>query len=84
MEENKPNWEFIVSPNHWPRRKAPCTVLIYHYTAGGPIESCIKYFQQKDKISAHFIIERDGRVVQMVKLEDRAWHAGESTWSCLV
>ena len=80
MEEDKLKFEFIASPNFWPGRKVPCTVLVYHYTAGGPIESCVKYFQQKDGTSAHFVIERDGKIVQMVKLTDRAWHAGESIW----
>lgn len=73
-------WEFIQSPNYWPNRKKPCSVLVYHYTAGDSLESCVKWFQKKDGVSAHFVIGRDGRVVQMVKLCDRAWHAGTSAW----
>lgn len=73
-------WEFIESPNFWPGRKKPCSVLVYHYTAGGSLDSCVKWFQQKDGVSAHFVIGRDGRIVQMVKLCDRAWHAGSSVW----
>lgn len=80
MEENKSKWEFIVSPNYWQGRNVLCTVLVYHYTADGPIEKTVKFFQQKDKTSAHFLIERDGKIVQMVKLMDRAWHAGDSIW----
>ncbi len=30
------------------------------------------------KVSAHFLIRRDGEVVQFVALHRRAWHAGES------
>ena len=31
-------------------------------------------------VSAHFLIERDGSLVQFVASSDRAWHAGVSTW----
>lgn len=30
------------------------------------------------KVSAHFLIERDGRLTQFVSCLDRAWHAGQS------
>ena len=32
------------------------------------------------KVSAHFLIGRDGEIVQFVSTDDRAWHAGESCW----
>lgn len=32
------------------------------------------------KVSAHCLIERDGKIVQLVSFQDRAWHAGESAW----
>ncbi len=32
------------------------------------------------KVSAHCLIERDGKVIQFVSFNDRAWHAGESQW----
>ena len=31
-------------------------------------------------VSAHFLIRRDGEVVQFVSCDERAWHAGRSTW----
>ena len=31
-------------------------------------------------MSAHFYIRRDGRVVQFVGCDQRAWHAGQSCW----
>ncbi len=30
------------------------------------------------RVSAHFLIRRDGELVQFVSLDDRAWHAGKS------
>ena len=32
------------------------------------------------QVSAHFFIRRSGKTVQFVSCEQRAWHAGASTW----
>jgi AmpD protein len=32
------------------------------------------------RVSAHFLIRRDGELVQFVGCNDRAWHAGVSAW----
>lgn len=32
------------------------------------------------KVSAHFLVRRDGHVIQFVSCLKRAWHAGESCW----
>lgn len=32
------------------------------------------------RVSAHFLIRRDGEVVQFVDADQRAWHAGVSEW----
>jgi len=32
------------------------------------------------KVSAHFLVRRDGELVQFVPLSQRAWHAGASRW----
>lgn len=32
------------------------------------------------KVSAHFLIRRDGALIQFVPCAKRAWHAGESSW----
>lgn len=32
------------------------------------------------KVSAHFLIRRDGELIQFVACDRRAWHAGESRW----
>lgn len=32
------------------------------------------------EVSAHFVVRRDGRVLQFVSVRDRAWHAGRSSW----
>ena len=32
------------------------------------------------KVSAHFLVRRDGELVQFVPVARRAWHAGASSW----
>ena len=32
------------------------------------------------KVSAHFLIRRDGTLIQFVSCLNRAWHAGKSNW----
>ncbi|MEO6747800.1 MAG: 1,6-anhydro-N-acetylmuramyl-L-alanine amidase AmpD, partial [Caldimonas sp.] len=32
-------------------------------------------------VSAHFLIRRDGELVQFVSADERAWHAGASQWN---
>ncbi len=40
------------------------------------------YYQsiQGMQVSAHFYVRRDGQLWQFVSCEDRAWHAGASSW----
>ena len=40
------------------------------------------YFEQVRgaTVSAHFVIRRDGELLQFVSVDDRAWHAGRSSW----
>lgn len=32
------------------------------------------------RVSSHFVIRRDGELIQFVPCDKRAWHAGRSTW----
>ena len=32
------------------------------------------------QVSAHFLLRRTGELVQFVSCDDRAWHAGDSSW----
>lgn len=32
------------------------------------------------RVSAHFLVRRDGTMIQFVSCDDRAWHAGTSIW----
>ena len=32
------------------------------------------------QVSSHFLVRRDGELLQFVSCDDRAWHAGASSW----
>lgn len=75
----KPSFETILSPNHGGPRKKSISAIVIHYTASMSIEGTISWFKDtKAKVSAHYVIGRDGRVVQMVPDNLIAWHAGRS------
>ena len=40
------------------------------------------YFQRIRglRVSAHFLVRRDGALLQFVSTDERAWHAGASSW----
>jgi N-acetylmuramoyl-L-alanine amidase len=50
--------------------------IVLHYTAG--LHSLGWMQSPLSKVSAHFLIARDGTTTQMVALDDTAWHAGRS------
>lgn len=75
----KPSYEFRQSPNHGGRRKRPISAIVLHYTGSMNIEGTVSWFlSPESRVSAHYVIGRDGRVVQMVQDGDVAWHAGRS------
>lgn len=58
--------------------------LLIHYTAGVSAESSVAWLcNPQAKASAHLVIGRDGSIAQLVRFDERAWHAGESQWGLL-
>ncbi|MDK9700537.1 MAG: N-acetylmuramoyl-L-alanine amidase [bacterium] len=54
--------------------------IVIHYTANGSLEDTIAWFQNPaNKVSAHYVIGLDGRIVRMVPDSKRAYHAGVSS-----
>jgi N-acetylmuramoyl-L-alanine amidase len=52
-----------------------------HYTGmqtGG--EAIARLCDPEAKVSAHYLVEEDGRIFRLVPEERRAWHAGASYW----
>ena len=44
------------------------------------IESIKRLKNPKFKVSCHYLINRNGKIFQMVKEKNIAWHAGKSKW----
>lgn len=73
------------SPNHdaRPEGAAPDLVLL-HYTGMPSGEAALARLCDPDaKVSAHYMIEEDGRLFRLVPEQRRAWHAGVSCWAGL-
>jgi len=55
--------------------------VIIHYTGmQSEIESIKRLKSLKHKVSCHYLINRKGKITQMVKDKYIAWHAGKSGW----
>ena len=58
--------------------------VILHYTAMSSCKEAIKYMcDKKNKVSAHFLVSKKGKIFYLVDLNKRAWHAGQSYWKGL-
>lgn len=58
--------------------------VIIHHTSQNSVAQTIRTFQvPHSKVSAHYVIGRDGRIVQMLNDYDRAWHAGKAKWGSM-
>jgi N-acetylmuramoyl-L-alanine amidase len=70
------------SPNFDARDLAvPLQFIILHYTGMQSGEEALtRLCDPAAKVSAHYVIEEDGRVFQLVDERHRAWHAGKSCW----
>lgn len=53
--------------------------LVEHFTAGASGASSIESMRSNG-LSAHFVIERDGTIIQCVPCNRIAYHAGKSKW----
>ena len=55
--------------------------IIIHYTGmQSEIESIQRLKNPKYKVSCHYLINRKGEIIQLVKDKNIAWHAGKSKW----
>lgn len=71
----------ILSPNFNERSAAGVSVLVLHYTGMRSASEAIERMcDENAQVSAHYVVDEDGSVVQMVPEDKRAWHAGVSHW----
>ena len=68
------------SPN-FDQRRGPPDMVVLHYTGMESGAAALERLcDPAAKVSAHYLIEDDGRIFQLVPEERRAWHAGVSFW----
>lgn len=68
----------VASPNFDERRP---NLVVIHHTSNDNLEKSLNTLTTPArKVSAHYLIARDGEIVQLVEENARAWHAGKSWW----
>jgi N-acetylmuramoyl-L-alanine amidase len=68
------------SPN-FDTRTAPPDMIVLHYTGMKTGEAALGRLRDPEaRVSAHYMVEEDGRVFALVPEARRAWHAGKSFW----
>lgn len=81
-----------ITPEHWldPVERQPIPggavmairrFLVIHFTAGWSAQSSIDGWRERNNgVCAHFIIDRDGKIIQCRPCNRTAGHAGASSW----
>jgi N-acetylmuramoyl-L-alanine amidase len=73
-------WVDRPSPN-FDDRALPISMIVLHYTGMPDAESAlVRMTDPEAKVSAHYCVCEDGKIVRLVDEEKRAWHAGRSYW----
>jgi len=73
---------FSRSPNFKTSKKTRnIEFLVIHYTGMKNFQSAVDRLKDPNsEVSSHYLISRSGRVLELVKPQDIAWHAGVSAW----
>ncbi len=68
------------SPN-FGERLSPVSMIVLHYTGMESGEAALARLRDPEaQVSAHYLIEEDGRIFRLVDEAKRAWHAGRAHW----
>jgi N-acetylmuramoyl-L-alanine amidase len=68
----------VMSPNFDERRP---NIVVIHHTSDNTLQEAIDTLTSaRLQVSSHYLIGRDGKIIQLVEENVRAWHAGKSWW----
>ena len=70
------------SPN-FSERTRPVNMIVLHYTACEMASALatLRNPHADDPVSAHYLVDRNGRIFRLVDESRRAWHAGPGLWN---
>lgn len=73
------------SPNFDSREEQSVDMLVLHYTGMKSAQEaldrlCDELCDERAKVSAHYLVDENGEIYQLVDEQNRAWHAGVSYW----
>ena len=70
----------VLSPN-WNERRLPVWMVVLHYTGMPTAEEALERLTDAAaEVSAHYLIDEEGKVTRLVPEDKRAWHAGQAYW----
>ncbi len=70
------------SPNHNDRRGRSVDLIVLHYTGMQSAAAALsRLCDPRAEVSAHYLVEEEGRLWRLVREERRAWHAGRAFWA---
>jgi N-acetylmuramoyl-L-alanine amidase len=75
--------EVVPSPNFGERKdgRRP-DMIVLHYTGMADANAALERLTSRvSQVSSHYFVFEDGRIVQLVQENRRAWHAGASAWA---
>ena len=71
----QPAATFNASPNFNSRGGTPIDAIVIHTTEGSYASAIATFKNPANQVSAHYVVDTNGAITQMVDLANRAWHA---------
>ncbi|GHH59136.1 MULTISPECIES: N-acetylmuramoyl-L-alanine amidase [Gammaproteobacteria] len=78
-----PMAQWVPSPNHNPRQPV---LIVLHHTEQDSVEQSLRTLRTRNsggRVSAHYLVGKDGALYQLVPDSERAWHAGAGRWGTI-
>jgi N-acetylmuramoyl-L-alanine amidase len=82
-EEHNPLATWVPSQNYESRR---AVLIVIHATQQDSARDSLDTLRSRNaggRVSAHYLVGRDGRIYQLVDDKRRAWHAGGGSWGTI-
>lgn len=80
----EPSIQWVGTPNFTPGRQGRAPIAICNHITAGAYPGCLTWMQNPDaEASAHYLVTKAGKILQLVKDEDMAWANGKAnkpTW----